>query len=70
MQKVKEHLLVMEVEFNVDLVEFGEYCKKMGENSYLEVLKQSDFLILSLLFYDSTQRELSHVGFTTSMHSR
>jgi len=28
MQKVREHLLVMEVEFEVDLVKFGENCKK------------------------------------------
>jgi len=28
MQKVREHLLVMGVEFDVDLVEFDENCTK------------------------------------------
>jgi len=32
MQKVREHLLVMEVEFDVDLVEFGENRKNWEQN--------------------------------------
>jgi len=53
----------MKVEFDVDLVEFGENCKYWEQNRIVFgiVLKVNSY-VSELLFYNSTQRELSHAG--------
>jgi len=61
MQKVREHLLVMEVEFDVDLIEFGENRKIGSKIVYGSVLKVNDY-VFELLFYSSMHTFINSVG--------